>query len=296
MQEVIEQEVRVPGASVFIGTSLWTAPENWTCPASSYVLCQRLSDGHPPLQLRVDRTARQEVYPRVRALGFMPSAGSITMQPLGQPLRTLNCWFDVDQFETATEMDASDWRALTGDFMPVASRNLEAMMQRMHHELTRPGFGSDQVIEAASTMIAIELARMAQRGARRSKSTGRETGGLAPWQLRRVRDRIAASLELGFPKAQELAELCGISRSHLMRMFRISTGWPLHRYVQEERLSVACRLLAEDRRSIKEIAAALGFSSAGHFTNAFERHQHVTPSEFRRRSLAGARLDHPMHQ
>ena len=283
MQEFIEREVACAGASVFIGSSQWSAAEAWVCPPTRYVVCQRLSEGHSPLRLSLDRTGPCEVYPRVRALGFMPSSGRITMHPLGKPLRTLNCWFDKDYFETATEIDAGGWQDLAGDFLPMVNRNLETMMQRIHLELARPGFGSELAIEAAASLIAIEMARLGKKRHSRDPHGGVQAG-LVPWQLARLRDRIAASLELGYPRVQELAELCGVSSSHLMRMFKVSTGWSLHRYVAGERLRAARQLLAEDCMSIKAIAAGLGFSSASHFTNAFQREEQLTPSEFRRRT------------
>ena len=283
MQEFIEREVTLPGVSVFIGTSQWSGAEDWVCPPARYVVCQRLSENHSPLRLSLDRRGLREVYPQVRALGFMPSSGRITLHPLGQPLRTLNCWFDKAYFETATEIDAEHWLDLTGDFLPMANRNLGAMMQRIHAELAQPGFGSDHAIEAASMLIAIEMARFGQKKSARAEHVDQRTG-LTPWQMGRVRDRIAAALELGYPRAHELAELCGVSPRHLMRMFKASTGWSLHRFVAEERLRTARRLLAEDRVSIKVIAASLGFNSASHFTNAFLRQEQMTPSEYRRRS------------
>src|SRR5690606_28471646 len=128
-------------------------------------------------------------------------------------------------------------------------------------------------------MIAIEMARLGRDGVPDATATG-----LAPWQMRKVRERISASLELGYPKIQELADLCGISRGHLMRMFKAATGQSLHEMVTSHRLAAARRFLAEDGMSIKEISGLLRFSSAGHFTRAFQREEQMSPSEFRQRA------------
>lgn len=290
MQEEIEQQLSLPGVSVLIGKSQWTSPEDWVCPASSYVVCQRLSRGHSPLRLDFDSAGYRQVYPRVHALGFMPATGTITLHPLGKPLRTLNCFFDRAYFETATEMDADGWLDRTGSFMPVRDKSLEDMMQRIHGELESPGFGAEAMIEAACTMIAVEVARLAQTGAGRTIASRARRGGLAPWQLHRIHDRIAAAPEAGYPGVQELAELCGLSRSHLMRMFKGSTGCSLHGFIAEHRLAAARQLLADDRLSIKEVAATLGFRDPAHFTNAFRREEHMTPSEFRQRARSGLSL------
>ncbi|MFA7603038.1 MAG: AraC family transcriptional regulator [Novosphingobium sp.] len=211
------------------------------------------------------------------------------MQPLGEPLRTLNCWFDRDAFEAATGIDEPGWIDRAGEFLPVSNRNLETMMRRIHLEIAQPGFGSEQMIEAASTMILVEMARLG----RKPRDAATIAAGLAPWQMRRVRERISASLEQGYPRILELAGLCGVSRSHFMRMFKASTGQPVQGYIAAERLSAARRLLREDGHSVKEIAAILGFSSAGHFTNAFRRDAQITPSQFRRYSRADRFGPHP---
>jgi len=289
MQEFIEREVSVPDALVFIGRSQWAQAETWICPESRYVVCQRLSERHPALRLEIGSSRVREVYPRVHALGFMPSRGRITMQPLGEPLRTLNCWFDRDAFEAATGIDEPGWIDRAGEFLPVSNRNLETMMRRIHLEIAQPGFGSEQMIEAASTMILVEMARLG----RKPRDAATIAAGLAPWQMRRVRERISASLEQGYPRILELAGLCGVSRSHFMRMFKASTGQPVQGYIAAERLSAARRLLREDGHSVKEIAAILGFSSAGHFTNAFRRDAQITPSQFRRYSRADRFGPHP---
>jgi AraC family transcriptional regulator len=293
MNELREIEVALPGVSILIGTSQWVTPEDWICPADNYVVCQRLSYGHSALRLKAGNVSVREAYSHVHSLGFMPSTGCVRLYPLEQPLRTLNCFFDKDYFEASTEMDAKGWYECAGPFMTIASPFLETMMQRIYAELVQPGFGSEQVFEAASTMIAVEMARLGQQRLNSMSEANVTVRGLAPWQMRRIRDRLDASLEQGYPRIQELAQLCGISRGHLMRTFKASTGYPLHRYVAEERLGAATRMLAEEQLSIKEIAATLGFCNTGHFTTAFRRKAGMTPSDFRRRARTG-RVDMAM--
>ncbi|MCJ2180866.1 helix-turn-helix domain-containing protein [Novosphingobium album (ex Hu et al. 2023)] len=285
MYELIEKIVPLDGVSVLIGVSEWLAPENWSCPADSYVVCQRLSEGHSPLRLTTDDAGTLEVYPQVRSLGFMPSTRGIVMYPLERQLRTLNCFFDKAFFEETTGIDADGWYDRSGSFMMLSNRTIENLMRTIHSELLQPGFGSEQMIEAASTMIAVEMARLGRQANRSAASTlSAGNQGLAPWQMRRIRERLDSAGETGYPGIQELAQLCGISRSHLMRMFKASTGQPLQRFVMVERLNAARRMLADDKLSIKEIGAVLGFCNTAHFSNAFRRAEGMAPSEFRNRS------------
>jgi transcriptional regulator GlxA family with amidase domain len=50
------------------------------------------------------------------------------------------------------------------------------------------------------------------------------------------------------------------------------------------RLDAARRMLVETDRSIKEIAAAIGYAHASHFSTAFRRQFGVTPSQQRERA------------
>ena len=287
MYEFIEKEVPLASVSVLIGVSEWPAPEDWVCPEDSYVVCQRLSEGHSPLRVVADDAVWREVYPQVRSLGFMPSKRGITMYPLEQQLRTLNCFFDKAFFEETTEIDSDGWYERAGSFMMLSNRTVETLMATIHGELLQPGFAAELMIEAASTMIAVEMARLGkQRDGSLASAFGRGNRGLATWQIRRIRERLDAAQKLGYPRIQELAELCGISRGHLMRMFKASTGQPLQRYIIQERLGTARHLLAEDRLSIKEIGATLGFCNTAHFSNAFRQAEAMTPSEFRSRARA----------
>ena len=288
MQLVIEKEVPLTAVSVLIGTSDWIGAEPWACPENSYVVCQRLSEGHSPLRVTTDEPVTFEVYPQVRSLGFMPSTRAITMFSLERPLRTLNCFFDKSYFEETTEIDADGWHKRAGSFSMLSNRIIETLMMTIHGELQDPGFASEHMIEAASTMVAIEMARFGQQSHRTGPSVlaiGNQ--GLAPWQMRRIRERLDSVAELGYPSIDELSKICGISRGHLMRMFKASTGQPLHRFITLERFHAARRMLVEDRTSIKEIAASLGFCNTAHFTNAFRRMEATTPSDFRAQSRAG---------
>lgn len=294
MHVLIEKKVSLAGGSIVIGASEWIGPVAWVCPEDSYVVCQRISEGHSALRLATESVRNLEVYPQVRSLGFMPTTRAITMYPLDRPLRTLNCFFEKSMFEETTQIDADGWYDRAGCFLALSNAAVEKLMMTIHRELLDPGFGSEQMIEAASTIIAVEMARLGQhaRGGAHASASCRQ--GLAPWQLRRIRERLDAGLEQGYPSIQELATICGISRGHLMRMFKASTGEALQRFITLERLSEARRMLAEDRLSVKEIASLLHFCNTAHFSNAFRRAEGITPSEFRMRSRA-AQTRRPHH-
>lgn len=69
---------------------------------------------------------------------------------------------------------------------------------------------------------------------------------------------------------------------YLNRLFRQYTGHTLHHHLMDVRLKKAARLLMESDLSISEIAAAVGFENADHFSHCFAKRYGIPPTKFRR--------------
>jgi AraC family transcriptional regulator len=89
--------------------------------------------------------------------------------------------------------------------------------------------------------------------------------------------RFAAPLSL-----RDIAREVHSSPYHLSRIFRREMGLSIHRYLNRIRLRVAVDRLASGEPDLTILALDLGFSSRGHFYDAFRAELHVTPSALRR--------------
>lgn len=83
---------------------------------------------------------------------------------------------------------------------------------------------------------------------------------------------------------ENMADFTGYSRSHFSRMFRSISGKSPHEYLLELRIRMAVRMLQNNNLSIKEIAAACGFTETGYFCKVFRKFYHTSPMDFRKRS------------
>ncbi|MCC8963870.1 helix-turn-helix transcriptional regulator [Bradyrhizobium sp. Pear76] len=106
-------------------------------------------------------------------------------------------------------------------------------------------------------------------------------GGLAPWQLRRAQDALAADLRGGIALA-DLANECGLSASHFTRAFRQSTGLSPHQWLLRHRVEMAKHLLRDRQIPLSDIALACGFGDQSHFTRVFTRLTGISPGAWRR--------------
>jgi AraC family transcriptional regulator len=80
---------------------------------------------------------------------------------------------------------------------------------------------------------------------------------------------------------ENMAESLAISRFHLLRLFGLSFGMPLMRYVRSRRLSIAAVALAAGDVSILEVALDAGYSSHEAFTRGFGDQFGHTPESIR---------------
>jgi transcriptional regulator GlxA family with amidase domain len=84
----------------------------------------------------------------------------------------------------------------------------------------------------------------------------------------------------------EIAQLAGISRRQLERLFKQYLGSLPSRYYLELRLKRARQLLRDTNNSIVQVGLMCGFSSGSHFSTAFGALFGNTPREERQRKLA----------
>lgn len=284
MEQQLEKVLHLPRVEVELASMRWTSVQDIVPRAKGYNVCQRLSPDHAPI--RIGNINASEAFPRVKSVGFLPPGCPVRLYPVEGQFKVLNLAYEKEHFERVTQIGQEQWERHTGRLVSIRDRRIEIMMQEIHGELVSPGFAHDLLIEAASTMILVELARYGQSLGKGSVRGGGAGQGLAPWQLRRINERIEAGLEEGYPGMAELAALCGISQSHLMRSFKLATGWSIHQYVAEERVRAAKRLLRCEDLNAQQVSVRLGFRSPAYFATAFRRMTGKTPTEFRREALA----------
>src|SRR5262245_45793906 len=88
------------------------------------------------------------------------------------------------------------------------------------------------------------------------------------------------------------ARIAGLSPFHFLRLFARVLGVTPHQYLLRARLRRAAKLLADDDRSITDVAFDVGFGDLSNFVRTFHRAAGVSPRRFR----AAARGDRKIFQ
>lgn len=109
------------------------------------------------------------------------------------------------------------------------------------------------------------------------------SGGLSPWQLRRVLDFLSAHLS-DDPTVSELARECGLSSGYFTRAFRQTTGVTPHQWLIRKRVERARGLLLGNGLGLADIALVCGFVDQSHFTRVFAKFEGDSPGRWRQRN------------
>ncbi|MBE6559817.1 MAG: helix-turn-helix domain-containing protein [Ruminococcaceae bacterium] len=79
----------------------------------------------------------------------------------------------------------------------------------------------------------------------------------------------------------DAAQLCHVTPTYLIRLFRRHLNTTPKKYMDELRVERACELLKYSDKSVEEIAVESGFSEARQMRRVFHEHMGVSPKEYR---------------
>ena len=100
-------------------------------------------------------------------------------------------------------------------------------------------------------------------------------------RMERIISYINAHLGEPIGRAQ-VARTASLSPGAFSRVFRLRTGKTLPEYVNELRVGRACRLLADERSKVVDIALECGFSNLANFNRRFRQITRLSPRDYRR--------------
>ena len=110
----------------------------------------------------------------------------------------------------------------------------------------------------------------------------KESIGLPPYKLKQAIEYINDNLDRQI-KLTDLAKLVDISQYYFCRLFNESIGVSPYKYVIQQRVAKAKKLIKNSELTLADIAYECGFSSQSQMTQHFRKCVGVTPKVYRNR-------------
>lgn len=160
------------------------------------------------------------------------------------------------------------------------------MLKRLLMDLAREYFGTTVFREAQAYALLIQFLVLLGR---RLLTEGRQIPGSAHSSKRhrhidtfmRICQYIQAHCTEDL-RTEDLARLANLSKYHFARLFKQFTGMSCTRYIHQQRIMLAERMLIDPNASITEVALSSGFGSLATFNRVFKAHKKCTPSQYKR--------------
>jgi AraC family transcriptional regulator len=156
----------------------------------------------------------------------------------------------------------------------LVANSLAELLQTARRELERDRDAAKASLVTASHILQAEIERC-------SGTNGFTRGGLAAWQVLRVRAYIDSNLHRTI-HIRELSAVAHRSQAHFSRKFKLAFGGSPHSYLVRRRLERASHLMMTSAASLSEIALKVGFSDQSHLCRLFKQAFGQSPASWRR--------------
>ncbi len=134
-------------------------------------------------------------------------------------------------------------------------------------------------------LLRLHTAFVAEETAKNGTTNDR---ALRESRLRRALDYVSLHGHETISQPQ-VAKAAGMSTSRFRTFFKETTGWGFARYLREQRVERAAKLLRESSESIASIAHRTGFADQSHLLRCFRDKYGLPPKDYRRQHRGGER-------
>ncbi|CAA9257197.1 MAG: hypothetical protein AVDCRST_MAG56-2254 [uncultured Cytophagales bacterium] len=253
----------------------------WHCLKGQVTLYRQNTVPRPDSQLHFRMASRGAFFYVTAA-----SRGWMQFEP-HQPVRALFLLFSYPAFrqlvgEQLTALPPGVIAALQEEngyylkTMKISSQAMalcEAVFDNPYEGRSRQFYREAKVIE----LLAYHIDQLS-KSVRGQESTGLKLTAEEEARIEHCREVLLASLA-NPPSLIALAKQIGMSDYRLKNGFRQKYGETPYRFIADQRMFKARQLLLEGALSVSEVAAAVGYTSLGTFSNSFYEKFGIRPSE-----------------
>lgn len=181
----------------------------------------------------------------------------------------------VHQVATQADLEFVGQDELTNKISLYDSK-LFQLSQWLEDEITNNGARGKLYVESLSNLMALHLLEMNKTSPHKQRYVSRK---LSEQQLARAIEYMNVHFDRDI-SLEELAKLVNLSQTHLIRMFKQTTGLSPYQYFLHLRIDKAKTLIKSREFTVGEVAVMLGFTDQSHLNRHFKRITGFSPREY----------------
>lgn len=178
---------------------------------------------------------------------------------------------------TAQQLNLSDPSIEIADRFLLRDPVLEHLCWAIKAEVDAGHSTGPEFLQMIGRAMAV---RLLQRHSARSLPMREVGGGVSAAKVKAIVTYIEDNLGQELPLSN-IAQVVGVSVSHLKSLFKQATGTPVHQYVLRRRVERAAAMINDRQLSIAQIATAVGFAHQSHLSRHMRKYLATTPSQLR---------------
>lgn len=151
------------------------------------------------------------------------------------------------------------------------------LSQWLEEEIHNHGARGKLYIESLSNLMALHLLEINKNSPQKQLYDSRK---LSEQQLGRAIEYMNVHFDQDIT-LEELANLVNVSQTHLIRMFKQTTGLSPYQYFLHLRIDKAKALIKSQEYTVGEIAGILGFTDQSHLNRHFKRITGLSPRDYK---------------
>ncbi|MCV6621102.1 MAG: AraC family transcriptional regulator [Cellvibrionaceae bacterium] len=161
----------------------------------------------------------------------------------------------------------------------VQDDSLRATLELFLHEVQALGRNGPAYLENLLSLLAVHYINNYSDYLDKQKE--QEDGSkFSHQELEKIDKLIAQNISRSIT-IEEMAGLLNCSKFYFLREFKKLTGVTPYQYLINQRLALSREKLLAGNKSISSVAIECGFNDQAHFTRAFKKQYHTTPSKLK---------------
>lgn len=246
------------------------------------VLCERMSTIALQRQVRQNFAAGRfecesssRRYDDIGRLMFVPAMTPLRIKHEGPKISIVRCMFPQATFGDSFVGQGEKSLLRLRSCLNIKSSPIRALMMKIASEIEASTPFTQELVQCYGQILIIELKRYFDLCV---ADGGISRGGMAAGALRRVIERIEADALP--PTLDELTAISGLSKRHLTRSFRQSTGQTVLEKINEARFNRATQAILHGEKTLSEVAEAAGYGSIAAFSQAYKKWYGKSPTKY----------------